>query len=204
MTENNALNEQEIIALLESQKEVRIEYPRALYTKRRNVFLKSIALLGVTIISWSFLGRKGVFKISGLTQWGIKILLTVAAAETIAVAYVYRAEILDFILPATSTPTSVEISPFGSATIAPTNRPTPYPTPSLAPSITPESSSTPVAQLTHLPILLPAQTITSIGNNPGLIPSATDDKPGNSFGLTKTPKPGEGPNNAPNGSLNSP
>ncbi len=200
MTEDNALNDHEIIALLESQKDRRIEYPRELFEKRRNSFLKSVAVLGVTIIAWSFLGLKGVLKISGLTQLGLKILLTVAAVEVIAVSYVYQDEIRDFVFPSTPTVEALQIQPFTEVTASPITKASPYPTPSLAPSITPDPLNTPVAQLTPIPVIGSASTSVPSGVNAGPTPSPTDDKPGNSYGLTRTPKPGEGPNNDPNGS----
>ncbi len=202
MKEDNALNDNEIIALLESQKDKRIEYPRELFEKRRNSFLKSVAVLGVTVIAWSFLGLKGVLKISGLTQLGLKILLTVAAVEVIAVSYIYQDEIRDFVFPATPTADSVEIQPFTQVTTtSPTIKASPYPTPSLAPTITLEPLNTPQAKVTPLPVAGPGSTNAPTGSTAGPTPTPTDDKPGNSYGLTKTPKPGEGPNNDPNDSL---
>lgn len=193
MDEENQ-KDQELIALLESQKDRRIEYPRELLEKRRNNYLKSVAVLGVTLIAWSFLGLKGVLKISELTQLGIKILLTVAAVEVIAVSYVYQDEIRDFVFPSTPTVEALQILPFTEVTASPITKASPYPTPSLAPSITPEPLNTPAEKLTQIPVIGLTRTSAPPGSSAGPTPSPTDDKPGNSYGLTRTPKPGESPN----------
>ncbi|MEJ5225685.1 MAG: hypothetical protein WHV44_14600 [Anaerolineales bacterium] len=194
MKENNAPNDNEIIALLESQKDKRIEYPHELFEKRRTSFLKSVALLGVTVITWSFLGLKGTIKISGLAQLWLKVLLTVAAAEVMVVSYVYQDEIRDLVFPPTLTADSVEIQPFTQVTVFPTTKASPYPTPSLATTITPEIHNTLAAKVTPIPVAGSGSTSAPTDSTtvPTLTP--TDDKPGNSYGLTRTPKPGEGPN----------
>ncbi len=189
MSEHESVNDQEVIALLESQKDTHITYPQELFEKRRHAFLHGVAALGVTLIAWSLLGSKGVIKISELTQLGIKILLTVAAVEVLAVSYVYRDKIRDFLIPPTPVAVSPQLQPYQQPTASNAVKASPYPTPSLAPSLTPEPSSTAVVLSTRFApgASQPAGAAVQV--------TPTEDGPPYSYGLTKTPKPGGGQDN---------
>lgn len=183
MRAQETLNDQEIIALLESQRDTSIAYPQDLFEKRRTTFLKGVAALGVALIAWNLLGVKGVIKLSELTMLGIKALLTVATVQAIAISYIYRESIQDFLIPPTPVSAPLQIQPYQHPTPAATLGASPYPSP--APSITPEPTLTAVARsASATPVVLQQSDAT-----------ATNDGPPYSYGLTKTPKPGDGQDN---------